>query len=665
MSIAPGRLLDIERVGDPVSVAQDNFEILTEEVFKVVPTYQSGSPTIIIGPPTSGDHALDERWKDAWNGEWRCTVAGTPGTWRQERPAIRAGEPASGTIPVGYQIEDSTDNYRRKWHVGAYVWESVSAAYQFQRVTGFTGGGATNLDGVSTTSLADGTIAEFTVGSTRYLFRLRAGTDNEVSPYIVRPDDYNASTNAKVWERLWRSDYPGNVSLNITSLTGGTISDLNGIPTVTMTIGTIIWFIFGSALVCYRLRTGLDSTSSPLVIRPVDYQSSLNPKIWERVANVSAPGDVMIGNNDLSEVSATSDKRANARNNIEAAWTDDVTGFISALPQRGLILNSASDGITGNDISAVSVGTGAFAIAFSFSFADFDAVGTTVVLFSSHALADGKQFEIIFTGSFFLRIYPNPDHSGQVLKLLDPVIPLVSGKVYHFLFTTDRTTGVVYFNGESDRDEDGQVSSVDNSSTSSVNIGNGASGGFTINGSDDSRITFYNLMALSANVSSTQARSIAEKGFIPRELSASIILDLDFTNLDPSNTANVKNKAFDGTKEGTIAGSPTQIFPIKRMDVRRLSVGASTELKKLLSATATLDFGSISPNAQADLTISVPGALVGDSVALGLPSASAAGIVFNAFVSATDTVKVRAGNITASGVDPASATYRVTVFQFA
>jgi hypothetical protein len=32
------------------------------------------------------------------------------------------------------------------------------------------------------------------------VFKLRAGTDAEVSPSIIRPDDYNASTNAKVWQ---------------------------------------------------------------------------------------------------------------------------------------------------------------------------------------------------------------------------------------------------------------------------------------------------------------------------------------------------------------------------------------------------------------------------------------------------------------------------------
>jgi hypothetical protein len=81
-----------------------------------------------------------------------------------------------------------------------------------------------------------------------------------------------------------------------------------------------------------------------------------------------------------------------------------------------------------------------------------------------------------------------------------------------------------------------------------------------------------------------------------------------------------------------------------------------------LTATATLDFGSIAAAASADLTITVTGAVVGYSVSIGLPASPAAGIVWSAFVSASNTVTIRATNITLIAVDPASATYRATVF---
>ncbi|MCK9299689.1 MAG: hypothetical protein M0P21_12125 [Methanoculleus sp.] len=80
--------------------------------------------------------------------------------------------------------------------------------------------------------------------------------------------------------------------------------------------------------------------------------------------------------------------------------------------------------------------------------------------------------------------------------------------------------------------------------------------------------------------------------------------------------------------------------------------------------TASLDFGSINAAASADLTITVPGVVANDSVELGLPAAPTAGIVYQAFVSANDTVTVRATNITGSPINPAAQTFRVTVTHY-
>jgi hypothetical protein len=92
------------------------------------------------------------------------------------------------------------------------------------------------------------------------------------------------------------------------------------------------------------------------------------------------------------------------------------------------------------------------------------------------------------------------------------------------------------------------------------------------------------------------------------------------------------------------------------------AVTTGATLTKIRTATAALDFPSISAVSQADLTITVTGAVVGDEVALALPAAPTAGIVFNAYVSAANTVTVRASNITAGAIDPASASYSVLVF---
>lgn len=93
----------------------------------------------------------------------------------------------------------------------------------------------------------------------------------------------------------------------------------------------------------------------------------------------------------------------------------------------------------------------------------------------------------------------------------------------------------------------------------------------------------------------------------------------------------------------------------------KLGQGA-TALRKYLSATATLNF-DLTAVASQDLTVTVTGAVDGDSVALGVPNAAiTADTIFWAWVSAADTVTVRAMRI-AGTPNPASGTFRVSVFR--
>lgn len=87
-------------------------------------------------------------------------------------------------------------------------------------------------------------------------------------------------------------------------------------------------------------------------------------------------------------------------------------------------------------------------------------------------------------------------------------------------------------------------------------------------------------------------------------------------------------------------------------------------LRQFYSIAVAIDFPSIAAAASNDQTVTLTGVAVGDAVYLGLPAAPQAGLIFQGFVSAANTVTIRAMNITASAVDAASATYRVTVAQF-
>jgi hypothetical protein len=142
------------------------------------------------------------------------------------------------------------------------------------------------------------------------------------------------------------------------------------------------------------------------------------------------------------------------------------------------------------------------------------------------------------------------------------------------------------------------------------------------------------------------------------------VLDLDLHNALPSQSLVVRDRSANGNHATAGASGVTQVTAVQQMNAQRLTVGAARVLTKLLSETAALDFGSIAAAGSADLTITVNGAAVGDSVSLGLPSAPTSGIVYQAFVSAVNTVTVRATNITAGAIDPVSNTFRVTVMQF-
>ena len=84
---------------------------------------QNRTPNTLIGPPKSGERVLGELWQDSLGAWWRCTAAGTPGTWQQVLPAAVAADPSSGTVPTGYLVLNVTSGTVKR-HAGGYVWET-------------------------------------------------------------------------------------------------------------------------------------------------------------------------------------------------------------------------------------------------------------------------------------------------------------------------------------------------------------------------------------------------------------------------------------------------------------------------------------------------------------------------------------------------------------
>ena len=132
------------------------------------------------------------------------TVA-TPGTGYTTTPTVGftggggSGAAATAVVSGGQVI--------------AILMTNFGTGYTSTPTVGFTGGGGTGavatavmvaekLDAVPTTtiSLASPLFAQFILSGKVNTYQLRAGTDGESSPAIIRPDDYAGTTNEKVWE---------------------------------------------------------------------------------------------------------------------------------------------------------------------------------------------------------------------------------------------------------------------------------------------------------------------------------------------------------------------------------------------------------------------------------------------------------------------------------
>lgn len=144
------------------------------------------------------------------------------------------------------------------------------------------------------------------------------------------------------------------------------------------------------------------------------------------------------------------------------------------------------------------------------------------------------------------------------------------------------------------------------------------------------------------------------------------LLDPDFHNASPSLSLTVKDRssnANDGTVQGTAANT-VQVRKTQRINTSTITVGGGTEVNGIVLASAALNFDLTAVTFQ-DLTITLAGVGVNDTVALGIPNGSILDeVLYSAWISATNTVTVRAAKVSATARDPASGTFRATVFKY-
>ena len=91
--------------------------------------------------------------------------------------------------------------------------------------------------------------------------------------------------------------------------------------------------------------------------------------------------------------------------------------------------------------------------------------------------------------------------------------------------------------------------------------------------------------------------------------------------------------------------------------------GAIAGWRQTLTGSVVIDCGSIAANTQSSsATLTIQGAATTD-LAIVQPSTQTSGLIFTAFVSAVNTVTIRACNFTAGSIDPPSTTFRVILFK--
>jgi hypothetical protein len=124
----------------------------------------------------------------------------------------------------------------------------------------------------------------------------------------------------------------------------------------------------------------------------------------------------------------------------------------------------------------------------------------------------------------------------------------------------------------------------------------------------------------------------------------------------------------DATRTGAVvvktvnsAGTNTERL---RVTAGGITINSGATISKVLTNTATLDFGNTLAQTDSDLTITVTGAVDGNPCIVGPPNGSTqTGSVYSCWVSAADTVTVRFSVYGLTAKDPASGTFRVTLLQ--
>lgn len=115
---------------------------------------------------------------------------------------------------------------------------------------------------------------------------------------------------------------------------------------------------------------------------------------------------------------------------------------------------------------------------------------------------------------------------------------------------------------------------------------------------------------------------------------------------------------YTGSTDGSVWNNSTS------HNIETVLNGTKYTIVKALTGSATLDFPSTLAQTDSDLTITVTGAADGDPVDVGMPNGSTlTGATYTGWVSSANTVTIRLSVYGLTAKDPASGTFKVTVFK--
>jgi hypothetical protein len=141
-------------------------------------------------------------------------------------------------------------------------------------------------------------------GENLSIYQLRNDTVADDGYNYIRPDDYNAISNAKVWHYV-------NTISRFSQHGVNSSTQLKALKTNGMLVGKVITYRDTSAsnvLRVYELVAGTDAESLPSVVRPTDYATTTNEKVWKLAvldSGSSVQAKVSVTSSEIKNINTT------------------------------------------------------------------------------------------------------------------------------------------------------------------------------------------------------------------------------------------------------------------------------------------------------------------------------------------------------------------------